>query len=63
MLGAHSARRVVAESSWMGNIAVYLIDLGADGSDNAGWAFINVKYEDASALETAEAILSTIRAK
>ena len=63
MLGAHSARRVVAESSWMGNIAVYLIDLGADGNDNAGWAFINVKYEDASALETAEAILSTIRAK
>ena len=63
MLGAHSARRVVAESDWMGNIAVYLIDLGADGSDSAGWAFINVKYEDASALETAEAILSTIRAK
>ena len=43
----------------MGNIAVYLIDLGADGNDSAGWAFINVKYEDASALETAEAILST----
>ncbi len=63
MLGAHSARRVVAESSWMGNIALYLIDLGADGSDNAGWAFISVKYEEASALETAEAILSTIRAK
>ena len=63
MLGSHAARRVVAESDWMGNIAVYLIDLGSDGNDSAGWAFINVKYEDASALETAEAILSTIRAK
>ncbi len=62
LLGDHTARRVVAES-WMGNIASYLIDLGGDGSDSAGWAFIHVKYEDAADLETAEAILSTIRAK
>lgn len=63
MLGSHPARRVMAESDWMGNVALYLIDLGEDGSDSAGWAQINVKYENAADLDQAEAILSTIRAK
>ena len=62
-LGSHSARRVTAESSFMGNIADYLIDLGDDGNESAGWAYIHVKYENAEDLELAEAILSTIRAK
>ncbi len=63
MLGAHGARRVIAESSWLGNTAIYLIDLGDDGSDNAGWAYVKVKYDNVDDLEKAEAILSTIRAE
>lgn len=62
-LGSHTARRITAESVWNGPMGFYLIDLGTDGTADAGYAYVVIKLDNFTLLEKAEAILGTIRAK